>query len=44
MNNERVFDGTIQKGDVPNSLLITNPYDTSWRWTNIDVKSADSQD
>jgi len=43
-NRERIFDGTIQKGDVPNSLMITNPYGTSWRWTNIDVKSADAQE
>ena len=36
-----VFDGTLEKGDMPQSIMLTNPYGTSWRWTNFDVESMD---
>ena len=42
-NQDGVFvpDGTIEKGDMPQSLMLTNPYGTNWRWTNFNVQSMD---
>lgn len=34
--------GTVEKGEIPKSLKHTNPYGTSWRYTNFDVVSADA--
>lgn len=34
--------GTIEKGETPKTLKITNPYGTNWRYTNFDVESADA--
>lgn len=42
-NGSGVFidDGTIGRGDMPQSLMLTNPYNTNWRWTNFNVQSMD---
>lgn len=31
-----VYDGVIEKGAIPNSVQLTNGYNTTWRWTNIE--------
>ena len=42
-NQDGVFvpDGTMEKGDMPQSIMLTNPYNTNWRWTNFNVQSMD---
>ncbi len=37
----RQYGGTYEKGDLPKSIMITNPYDTKWRYTDINVVSGD---
>lgn len=34
--------GIMEKGEMPKSIKLTNPYGTTWRYTNIDVESADA--
>jgi hypothetical protein len=33
--------GIMEKGELPKTVKITNPYGTTWRYTNLDVESAD---
>ena len=33
--------GTMEKGELPKTIKITNPYGTTWRYTNVDVVSGD---
>lgn len=33
--------GTMEKGELPKTVKITNPYGTTWRYTNVDVVSED---
>lgn len=40
----REYAGTMEKDAKPHAIMITNPYDAKWRWTNIDIKSADAPD
>lgn len=40
-SNKRTYDWTMKKGPLPNSVEITNPYDTNWRLTNIKVTGGD---
>ena len=40
----REYAGTMAKDAKPKSIMITNPYDANWRWTNIDIKAADAPD
>ena len=37
----RQYAGTYEKGDLPKSIMITNPYDTKWRYTDVNVVSGD---
>ena len=34
--------GTMEKGELPKTIKITNPYGTTWRYTNVDVVSGDA--
>lgn len=34
--------GIMEKGEIPKSIKLTNPYGTTWRYTNFDVESADA--
>ena len=35
------YAGTYEKGDLPKSIMITNPYGTQWRYTDVNVISGD---
>ena len=37
----REYAASYEKGDLPKSIMITNPYDTKWRYTDINVVSGD---
>ncbi|MBR6098666.1 hypothetical protein IKP85_02860 [bacterium] len=36
--------GTMEQGEIPKSVKITNPYGTTWRYTNLDVLSKDPEE
>ena len=38
----REYAGTLEKADQPKTIMLTNPYDTKWRWTNINVTRGDA--
>ena len=38
----REYDGTIGKTTLPKTIMVTNPYGTEWRWTNVNVLRGDS--
>lgn len=38
----REYAGTLEKTDQPKTIMLTNPYDTKWRWTNINVTRGDA--
>jgi hypothetical protein len=42
-STERIFDWSIRKGDVDRTVLLTNPYDATWRNSSIKVVSKDGR-
>lgn len=42
-STDRIFDWSIRKGDVDKTVLLTNPYDATWRNSSIKVISKDGR-
>lgn len=41
-DGNRVYNGTFQPGETENTILVTNPYGTEWRYTNVKVVTGDA--
>lgn len=38
------YRGTFTPGYLPNSITVTNPYDTEWNYTNVKLLTGDAED
>ena len=38
----REYAGTLEKTALPKTIMLTNPYGTEWRWTNLNVVRGDA--
>ncbi len=41
-NGNMKYAGSFRPGDKPNTIFVTNPYGTDWRYTNVKVTSEDA--